>query len=100
MLDSPAAIQFIDKLIEQKGFHGLDDEIKEQLREDLLKQLEIRVSSELIASLSSTDLVKFEHLIDTNELDKLPGFLKDRGVNMQAVVARAMIDFQTTYLED
>ena len=100
MLDSPAAIQFIDTLVEQKGFHGLDDEIKAQLREDLLKQLETRVSSELIASLSPTDLVKFEHLIDTNELDKLPNFLKERGINMQAVVARAMIDFQTIYLED
>lgn len=99
MLDSPAAIQFIDKMIEQKGLHGLDEEIRLQLRQDLLRQLEARVSRGLIGALSPTELIEFEHIIDTGKPEQLPAFLQKKGVNMQAVIAKAMVDFQASYLE-
>jgi hypothetical protein len=99
MQQSPAAIQFIDKLLEQKGIEGVDEEIKQQLRRDLLGRLENKINRAIIEALSSEQLAKFEHLIDTNQIDKLQGFLVEQGVNVNGIVARCMSEFQASYLE-
>lgn len=97
--DSQAAIQFVDKLIEEKGMHGLDEEIRLQLRNDLLRRLEDRISRNLVSVLTPEQMVQFEHLIDTNQIDKISDFLYNQGINIHEVVARSMSEFQASYLE-
>lgn len=97
--DSPAAIQFVDKLIEEKGLHGLDEEIRLQLRKDLLRRLEDKLSRAIVESLNPDQLSKFEHLIDTNQVDKLQDFLHNQGISIHKIIARVMSEFHASYLE-
>jgi hypothetical protein len=97
--DSPMAIQFVDKLIEQKGLDELDEEVRLQLRKDLLRRLENQINRTIVESLNESQLAQFEHLIDTNKIDKLGEFLYKQGINVNGVVARVMADFHASYLE-
>lgn len=99
--DSPSAVQFIDKLIESKGFgEGIDEELHAQLRNDLLNELGDRINRAIVESLSPEQVIKMEHLIDTNQIDKIQSFLHNEGINTQALVARVMSEFQASYLEE
>lgn len=99
MQNSPAAVQFIDKLLEQKGIEGVEEEVRLQLRSDLLQRLEDKVNRAIVESLSPEQLVKFEHLIDTNKIDDIQPFLYNSGVNVHGIIARCMAEFQASYLE-
>lgn len=97
--DSQAAVQFIDKLIDEKEMQNLDEEIRLQLRADLLRRLEDRISRNIVNALDGPKLAQFEHLIDTNQIDKIQEFLYKEGINIHEVVARSMSEFQASYLE-
>lgn len=99
MQDSAAAVQFIDKLLEEKGINGVDEEVRLQLRKDLLRRLEDQVNRAIVDSLSPTQLTQFEHLVDANRIDDMQPFLYNSGINVQGIVARCMSEFQASYLE-
>jgi hypothetical protein len=99
MQDSPAAVQFIDKLLQEKGVEGVDEEVRLQLRNDLLRRLEDQVNRAIVDSLSPEQLAKFEHLIDAKQIDEIQPFLYNSGVNVQGIVARCMSEFHASYLE-
>lgn len=99
MQDSAAAVQFIDKLLEEKGINGVDEEVRLQLRKDLLRRLEDQVNRAIVDSLSPAQLTQFEHLVDANRIDEIQSFLYNSGINVQGTVARCMSEFQASYLE-
>jgi hypothetical protein len=99
MQESEAARAFVSKLVEQKFPNGLDDEVKQQLINDLLQRLEDQLNRLIINSLNDTQLAKMEHLIDTDQVDKMQDFLYKEGINVQSLVARVMAEFQASYLE-
>lgn len=98
MQDSPAATQFIDKLIEQKGLQKLDEEVRVQLRNDLLQRLEDNFNRKLLEALGPDQLGRFESLVDTKQFDKLQSFLYNEHINVQGIMAKVMVDFQAMYL--
>lgn len=98
MKDSPAAIEFVEKLLKARGVEGVDDDVREELREELLRMLESKVNRAVVQSLNPEQLTEFEHLLDTNQLDKMAPFLEEKGVNLTSLVARCMIDLQKSYL--
>lgn len=98
MQNSPAAIQFVDKILEEKGMEGVEEEVRLQLRSDLLERLEDKINHLIIESLSPEQLAKFEHFIDTDQLDQLQPFLEKSGVNVSGIVARCMSEFRANYL--
>ncbi len=97
--DSQAALLFIDKIIEAKGLDTLEEEVRVQLRADLLRQLEEIVSRNILDSLTKDKLQVFSHILDTNDVDKIQSFLHNEGINIHEVLARSMAEFQTKYLE-
>ena len=97
--DSPAAAQFIDALIQEKGLEGLDPDVKKQLHADLLRRLEDRINRAIIEALNPHQVQQLEHLIDTNQIDKIQDFLYKQGVNVNGVIAKVMTEFHASYLE-
>lgn len=99
--DSPSAVQFVDKIIATKGFaENVDEEIKQQLRDDLLTELSDRINRAIVESLTPEQVVKLEHILDTNQIDKIQPFLHNQGINVSGLVARVMSEFQSSYLEE
>jgi hypothetical protein len=97
--DSQAATQFVDRLIEEKGLQGLDAEIREQLRKDLLRRLEDRINRAVVDALNAQQVAQLEHIIDTNQVDKIQDFLYKQGVNVNGLIAKVMTEFHASYLE-
>lgn len=100
MQQSDAAKKFIDKVLEQKGVDGVDERVVDQMREDLLSRLDRMINKAIIDSLSVEQRIKFEHLVDTNQIDKVQGYVESVGVNIQGIVARCMLQIQRDYLGD
>lgn len=98
MQQSDAATKFIDKVLEQKGTEGLDADVIAQLRNDLLDRLDRITNKAIINSLSPEQQIKLEHLIDTNQIDKIHVYVESVGVNVQGIVARSMAQLQKDYL--
>jgi hypothetical protein len=98
MHESESARAFVAKLVDEKLPNGLDEEVKQQLISDLLSSLETQLNATVLGMLNDKQTAKLEHLIDTNQLDKIQGFLAGEGVNMQAVVAQVMAEFQASYI--
>ncbi len=99
MQESEAARAFVEKLVDQKFPNGLDAEVREQLVTDLLQRLEDQLNRLILNSLNDAQTAQLEHLIDTNQIDKVQDFLYKEGINVQSLVARVMAEFQAIYLE-
>src|SRR5512137_2284005 len=97
--DSQAAKQFIDKIIEEKGFNELDQEVREQLHKDLLRRLEDRITAAIIAALNNQQVTQLEQIIDAQQIDKIQPFLHNEGINVNGIIASAMSEFHSNYLE-
>ncbi|MGD8374099.1 MAG: hypothetical protein PVI21_04600 [Candidatus Woesebacteria bacterium] len=98
MQQSDAANKFVDKILEQKGVDGVDENIVKQMREDLLSSLDAMINKAIIDSLSAEQRIKLEHLIDTNQIDKVQSYVQSVGVNVSGIVARCMMQIQRDYL--
>ncbi len=96
--DSQAANQFIDKIIEEKNLQDLDAEVHKQLHNDLMRRLEDRINHAIINSLNNKQATQLEHLIDTQQIDKIQSFLKKEGINVNGIIAGTMSKFYSDYL--
>lgn len=95
--ESEAAAKFIDALLDQKLPEGTGKDVREQLKRDMLQRLENRFNQAIIESLNSDQLTQLEHLIDTDQADKIQGFLHEQGVDLQTLTAQVMSDFKASY---
>lgn len=96
---SEAASKFIDNLIDAK-LNGTEIEpaVRQTLHRNLSERLEEQILRDIISLLDEQEQAELEHLVDSNQIDKIEGYLTDHGVNLNQVLAAAMTDFQASYL--
>lgn len=96
---SEAAAKFIDAIIDAK-INGaeLEPEVRATLHHDLLESLENQITHDILNLLNEQQQMELEHLVDTDQIDKIEEYLKQKGVDVNRVLAAAMTDFQATYL--
>ena len=96
---SEAAAKFIDTLINAK-LKGteIDPEVRATLHRDLLTRLENQIIHDILALLNEQQQMELEHLVDSNQIDKIEAYLTDRGVDLNRVLAGTMTDFQAAYI--
>jgi hypothetical protein len=96
---SEAAAKFINTLIDAK-LNGteLDADVRATLHRDLLTRLEDQIIHAIISLLNTQQQMELEHLVDSNQIDKIEDFLTSRGIDMNRVLAGAMAEFQAAYL--
>jgi hypothetical protein len=91
---------FIDKMLEDQQFTGLDSEVRAQLHSDLLSRAEDYINAALLMALSDEDRKEFEQLVEKNsEAGELQTFLNTHIENPSEVVAAALIKFREAYIE-
>lgn len=96
---SPAATQFIDKLIDVKlAGAEMEPEVRKTLHKNLAEQLETRVITAVINQLNPEQQRGLEQLIDDDQIDKVEEYLTKQGVNLNQLLAGVMVEFQATYL--
>ncbi len=96
---SEAAAKFIDTLIDAK-LNGteLDQDVRATLHRDLLTRLEDQIVRSILNLLNQQQQMELEHLVDSNQIDKIEGYLIQRGIDLNRVLAGAMTEFQAAYL--
>jgi len=96
---SEAATQFIDTLIDSK-LQGteIEPDVRANLHQNLTERLENKIIHAVIALLDQHQQRELEHLIDSDQTEKIEAYLADNGVNLQQVVAATMAEFQASYL--
>jgi Arc/MetJ-type ribon-helix-helix transcriptional regulator len=95
---SPHLEQFVDKLIEEKKFPNLDDEVLAQLRADLMSRLEDRINAALISNMTYEQLQEFDKLLERNNELEVQNYLRQAIPDLETVIATALINFRSTYL--
>ena len=68
------------------------------LHKNLLERLENQIIQAILALLNEQQQLELEHLVDANKADKIEGYLKDHGIDLNRVLGGVMTEFQASYL--
>lgn len=92
---------FVDQLIEEKGYSDLDDDVREELRNDMITRLLDQIDMAAINALPEEKAIELADKIDNEDDfndDKVMQFIQDSGVDLQQVALETMLQFRMLYL--
>ena len=90
---------FVENLIKDKGLAGLEPNILDQMKLDLIERVENRVNAVILENMPPTELEKFEQLLDESATDEqIQSFCREKILNLDSVLSTALLEFRTTYL--
>lgn len=92
--------QFIDEIIESKQLSGMTPEVRAQLKEDLLGQLEDRINAALVEAMPPAKVDELNYMLDQEGVTdaQITEFIAGSGVNTTQVAASTMLQFRDLYL--
>jgi len=96
---SPALVQFVDRLVEERGFKGLDEAVIEQIKKDVMTRVEDRINATILQKLPSNKLDDFETLLDSKAGEKkIQDFCVKNIPDLNQEIAGALLRFRDVYL--
>lgn len=92
--------QFIDQLITDKGISGLTDEVRAELRTDLMQRLMDQVDRAVINALPEEKAIELSEKVDDENFgdDEVNEFIRNSGVDVQRISLETMLKFRELYL--
>lgn len=90
--------EFIDKLVEEKGFDTTDPEVITQIKADLLNRFEDLVNVMIINNVPEEMLADFEKVSDSGSDEEVEAFIKKNVPDFEEKLATEMISFKSMYL--
>lgn len=92
---------FVDRLIEEKGLEYLDEEIRAQMKSDLLERVEDRINASILEHMPPEALEEFEKFLDADTSDEeMQVFVAKKIPNMEEMLATVLLEFRQTYLSN
>ncbi|MEA2701665.1 MAG: hypothetical protein QOE22_374 [Candidatus Parcubacteria bacterium] len=89
--------QFIDDLMEERGFNEEPPEVQAQIKADLLESAERRVNAMILANIPPDDLPAFEKALDGSE-EEAQAFVRKRIPDIDQKVATELLNFRIAYI--
>jgi hypothetical protein len=91
---------FVDRLIEEKKFPaGLEKEVMDQIKADLLSRVEDRVNAVIIANLAPDKLEEFSQKLDGDISDEeMQKFCAENIPDLPQILASELLAFKQSYL--
>lgn len=91
---------YVDRLVEEKKFPtDLEKEVIEQIKSDLMDQVENRINAVIISNLSEDKLEEFNKKIDDNlSGEEMQAFFSESIPDLSQLIATELIVFRQTYL--
>lgn len=91
--------QFVDRLVQEKAFTNLSAEVLAQIKEDLKARVEDKINIAILGALPPDKLAEFESLLDQkSDARKIQSFCRGQIANLDEVLAAALLEFRSTYL--
>lgn len=95
---------FVATMLAEKQLPGIDkdEELKAQVQADLKKDLLQEIDRALVNALSDEKLAEFNALLDdpNTNAEVVQNFIKNSGVDINAVTIRTMVGFRALYLQN
>jgi hypothetical protein len=89
---------FVDDLIEEKGFSGMDSSAKDIMRADLLERLEDRINAVILASLPGEKIEDFEKVLDNGDDRAVQEFCRTAIPDLNEKIAAELLRFRSLYI--
>ncbi|MEI8232889.1 MAG: hypothetical protein WCG44_04040 [bacterium] len=90
---------YVDKLIAEKNYETVTDDIKLELKNELLRQLNDTLIARTIDKLSDSEISELNILLETKPSDEqLQDFIKSKIDDPQGFIAGVLLSFRKTYL--
>lgn len=91
---------YVDRLVEEKNFpKDLEAEVIDQIKKDLLSQVESRVNAVIISNLKEDKLEEFGNLLDKDISDiEMQSFCNENIPNLSELIATELLIFRDSYL--
>lgn len=91
-------LQFVSRLVEEKGLTDLDQEVLDQVKKDLYDRVERIINASVIESLSPEKLEFYEKLVERGEQAEIQAYAQRNIPGLNEIVAKTMLNFRDTYL--
>ena len=91
---------FIDQLIDEKGYSDLDDDVRQELKTDMIQRLMDQIDQAAINALPEDKAIELADKLDDESFDdeKVAEFMQNSGVDLQQVALETMLQFRMLYL--
>ena len=91
---------FIDQLIDEKGYSDLDDDVRQELKNDMIQRLMDQIDQAAINALPEDKAIELADKLDDESFDdeKVAEFMQNSGVDLQQVALETMLQFRMLYL--
>ena len=88
----------IDQKFVQKG-HELDPDVVDELKKDIMRQLDEFIMSRIITTLSDADVLEFEKMLQEGKSqDELQKFATEHIDDFTTFLTNVLLEFQQVYL--
>ncbi|MEN9582504.1 MAG: hypothetical protein RL641_458 [Candidatus Parcubacteria bacterium] len=91
-------VQFVDRILEEKGIDGLDTEVVAQMKKDLLDRVEDRINATVLELLPVEKMGELNELLDTGSDQDISTFYQKHIPNFNEELAKTLFSFRTLYL--
>lgn len=91
---------FIDQLIDEKGYSDLDDDVRQELKTDMIQRLMDQIDQAAINALPEDKAIELADKLDDESFDdeKVAEFMQNSGIDLQQVALETMLQFRMLYL--
>lgn len=92
--------EFAEKLLEDKGFKDLDNEVREEMLQDLVGRLNNQINASLIEALPPEKAEELNKMTDDENTkeSEIQKFFAENVTDFTGVFVSALIGFRKTYL--
>lgn len=90
--------EFIDQLVEAKGFDTKDPEVITQIKKDLMSRLEDRINAMILRNMPEDLLPEFEQIMVSNKDGAVEEFVKKNIPDMEEKLVTELLAFKAMYL--
>lgn len=90
---------FIEKLIDEKGFENLLPEVRAEIKSDMITRLDDFISARMISGLSDEDVLTFEKMLNDQKTEaEIQEFLVTHIPDFENFLTNTLMEFRGVYL--
>lgn len=98
-MDNFSLAEYVNRLIQEKGFTDVQEEVMSELKMDLEKRVEKVLYAEILKALPPEKLEEFEKLLDEDVSEEVTqNFLKEHIEGMENIITTTLVRFKDIYI--
>lgn len=98
-MDKQAIERFVEQLIKDKNFPDISPEVREELKKDLLIRVDDFIAAKVISTLSDENVDKFEEMLKTGKSEgEIQAFVAEYVPDFTNFLTQTLLEFRNVYM--